>query len=523
MKKYFAILFAAIAFTACNKMNEVNNLDNQKDQTPVTFKFSVNQNDDTKAKSSWASGDVVYVFFKGIGEKFIKMSYDGTNWTTTASPEPFVAGDFSGIADENKKLTAIHFPAFVGEVSVYYDDVNEEFTFLNAEGKIYAYFMHASNTAYTIEGEAEVHAGINMSKPAGFVQFFIPMDAAELALNHGYRLAESNVQPKACESVALDGTINLDESLAAGYAMKGYPTTNEGKGDGFMFSGYVGTTGTPTAYTFNLVTNMSEAKPYALGTQTLSGTKTINSGVILNLPNNASASWSTLAPWVDLGLASGTKWATGNLDATAGTTKIAAPEAEGQFFTWASTTGYSYDGSSFPIDFNERTTYCPYYAGYIDGYHKFSKYTIRANFAIDPSNLDGKYFLEDEDNAAYQLTSGAYTIPTPNQLQEITGVYDYGEKKTTGGISRKWCSVAKGYTIPGWLMTGNNGISILITAPGSATGTTKTDYGNGYYWSSRVYADSWYAQITQLNSTYITTGNIQPRFLGYTIRPVIKN
>lgn len=518
MKKYFAILFAAIAFTACNKMNEVNNLDNQKDQTPVTFKFSVNQADDTKAKTDWADGDVVYVFFKDIGEKFIKMSYNESTWTTIASPEPFVAGDFLPISDENKKLTAIHFPAFVGEVSVYYDDVNEEFTFLNADGKIYTYYMYASPVTYTIDGETEVHAGINMSKPANFVQFFVPIEAAELALNHGYRLVESNLQPKACESVALDGTINLDESLAAGYALKGYRTSNGTKGNGVIFSGYLGTAGTQTTYNFSLVTNQSEAKPYALGTQTLSGTRNIPGGVIFNLPNNANI-WTTLAPWVDLGLASGTKWATGNLDATAGTTKIAAPEAEGQFFMWGSTVGYSYNGAEFDINFSDLSN-CPFYTGVVDGKHTFNKYTIRAPYAYG-GIIDNKYFLEPCDDAAYSLTGGEYTIPTLDQITEIAGNYNYSEKTHSGGIPYKFKYEAAGYAIRGDLLTGYNGISIFIPACGKANGTSKDPYGNGFYWSKRVYADSWYGMIMQTNSTYMTSGTINPRWSGYNIRPVI--
>lgn len=528
MKKYFAILCAAVALVACNKNNEiVIPEEDGQDLREVTFNFTVNQASDTKAKTDWADGDVVYIFFKNIEEKFVKMSFDGADWTTVASPEPFVASDFSGIADEDKKLTAIHFPSFVNAVSVYYDDENDIFTFLdNAGEKIYTYYMYASPVSYTVEDPAEVHAGITMIKPANFVQFFVPMEAEELALNHGYRFVESHLQPIACKSVALDGSINIDDTRSAGYSLKGYRTTNNVAG--IMFSGYLSTAGSPTAYNFNLVTNKSEEKPYALGTQTIGGTKTINSGVIFNLPitsNTAEGYWSALEPWVDLGLASGTKWATGNLDATAGTTKIADPEAEGQFFMWGATAGQSWNEIAFDPAFIPAPEICPYYVDRVYNdtkstwEYRFNKYKIRAAYSI--GDLDNKWVLDDGDNAAIQITGGRYTIPDQSQCNELAGAYSGGVR--TGGIPIKWRSIAQGYTIPGYLMTGNNGIILFLSAPGQTTnsGTERSNYGDGFYWSRTIYADSQYAKIIQLNSTWMGFGNIHLRFTGHTIRPVL--
>jgi hypothetical protein len=291
-----------------------------------------------------------------------------------------------------------------------------------------------------------------------------------------------------------------------------------------MFSGYLSTAGSPTAYSFNLVTNKSEEKPYALGTQIIGGTKTINSGVIFNLPissNTADGYWSALEPWVDLGLASGTKWATGNLDATAGTTKIADPEAEGQFFSWAATTGQSWNGIEFDPAFTKDN--CPYYYDTQDGKLRFSKYTYRSQYAKD-GVPDNKWVLEDMDNAAIQLTGGKYTIPDGTDCQEIAGTCSGGVR--TGGLPIRWRYVSQGYSIPGYLMTGNNGIILFLSAAGQASnngGTERSNYGDGFYWCRRMYADNYYALIIQLNSSWMGYGFIHVRQVGHTIRPILNN
>ena len=325
MKKFLAFLIAAFAFLACEDIN-VSPEGEDVDPRVVSFNFSLKKDyADTKAKMFFENGDKVYIFFEGVANKYVKLSYDGKDWTATASAD-LMMSDFAG---KNGKLNAIHFPSFVGEITVSYGD--DAFSFKDAAGNaIYTYYMSASDVDYTLSSTT-LSATINVTKPDGFVQFFVPINRD----GHGFRLLESHLQPRACTSVSLDGTINIDASKPAGYVVKGYPASNDngsGSKDGIMFSGYLSSTGTPTDYRFSLVTYISEEKPAALGTQVLSGSQTVNSGVILNLPNPSNGSaWTNMDYFVDLG-DEGPLWATGNLDKT--NNRIVSPLLPGEYFQW---------------------------------------------------------------------------------------------------------------------------------------------------------------------------------------------
>jgi len=341
MKKIFAFLLAALAVLACDDINILPD-GGDLDQQVVSFQFSVNQSAGTKAKTDFENGDKVYVFFEGVANKYVELSFDGSVWTAVPSAEMKVV-DFSG---KNGKLNAIHFPKFVGDVAVSY--TGDDYSFKDIAGNsIYAYYMSAADVEYTLSGTT-LSATINVTKPDGFVQFFVPMSKDG---DHCYRLLESHLQPKACASVGLDGTINVDESKPAGYVLKGYPASNDngnGSKEGIMFSGYLSSTGTPTDYYFSLVTYISEEKPAALGTQVLTGTQTISSGVIMNLPNPSNAPWTAFDRFVDMG-DGGPLWATGNLDKTHN--RIAEPLQPGEYFQWGATTpdGSYYTGNDNPL------------------------------------------------------------------------------------------------------------------------------------------------------------------------------
>ena len=350
MKKFLVFLIAAFAFLACENIN-VSPEGEDVDSRVVSFKFSLKKDyADTKAKMFFENGDKVYIFFEGVANKYVKLSYDGKDWTATASAD-LMMSDFAG---KNGKLNAIHFPSFVGEITVSYGD--DAFSFKDAAGNsIYTYYMSASDVDYSLSSTT-LSATINVTKPDGFVQFFVPINRD----GHGFRLLESHLQPRSCTSVSLDGTINIDASQPAGYVVKGYPASNDngsGSKDGIMFSGYLSSAGTPTDYHFSLVTYISEEKPAALGTQVLSGSQTVNSGVILNLPNPSNGSaWTNMDYFVDLG-DGGPLWATGNLDKT--NNCIVGPLQSGEYFQWGATSsnGACYTGSENPLPTSQDAAY----------------------------------------------------------------------------------------------------------------------------------------------------------------------
>ena len=459
MKKILAFLCAASALLACNKVNDnTTPEEGNLDQKIVSFKFSVKQDGgDTKAKEGFEPGDKVLVFFEGVAEKYVTLSYDGSTWTATPS-EQLYTSDFSG---KNMKLNAIHFPSFVGEVTVSYE--SSSFSFKSGDEYIYTYYMYAENVTYEVSA-TEITATIEMYKPAGFVQFFVPGTSA----SNGYRLVESHLQPKACSSIAVDGEISTD-AKTAGYAVKGYPASNNSI-SGTMFSCYVTSTGESTSYSFSLVTYISEEKPAALGTQTLSGTKNINSGVILNLPA-PSGTWSTITPFVDLGYAGAPLWATGNLDKT--NSEIVDPLQAGEYFMY----GYStpYNGGN------------PFYTG-----------------TENP--------LSTDHDAAYKANN-AWRIPTIAQLEALIA-----SSNTTTDWKVNWTDL--GGDKAGRLITSKvNGISLFLAATGAYVDSSLILPNMGFYWSSTPYNDT---NAWDINFGYGGIGAHEDahRRFGFPVRPV---
>ena len=534
MKKYFAILCVAVLFVACNQIEEIRTPDGN---AVVSFNFSVKQDGvDTKAKYGWETGDVVYIFFKNIPEKYVKMTKTGSGWDYDPS-DTFVRGDFEG---KDLTLTAIHIPSFVGEVTVTYEEVSEtkkRFTLKDSQGEyIYAYYMSATGVSYNIDADPKVEATIILAKPTGFVQFFVPMDAEELAKGHGYRLLESHLRPTSCLNVNLAGYLGLDASRPEGYAVKGYRTSNN-KGDGIkngiMFSAYVTSTGVDTDYDFDLITYQSEAKPYALGTQELSGNKNISSGVIFNLPN-PSSTWTDMAPWVDLG--NGLKWATGNLDNTLANPCITDPESIGQYYQWGATSPWNHTSSELVYPnwesgtyFNETTgntitwvATVPFrvdkathqlFSKYTNGIEDYSKGGTAEDYALT--------VLQSADDAATQIAGEHWRIPTKEECQTM------GTKSATSGT---WTDIIDNqlYSKNGRINTSINGVNTFWPMTGfwgnvDPGPEDRMEYG--MYMSSSLNTDNpertWYFQLYLNNGAIVNSMNgTSRRWACKVIRPI---
>lgn len=156
--------------------------------------------------------------------------------------------------------------------------------------------------------------------------------------------------------------------------------------------------------------------------------------------------------YVDLGLPSGTLWATCNVGAN-------SPEEYGNYYAW---------GETHTKDFFDWTTY-----QYCNGdFNKLTKYCCSANFgAVDNlSNL-----LEEDDVATTEWGSG-WRIPTSEQWQELldntTNVWT-----TQNGIR-------------GRMFTSSKGASLFLPAAGRRWGSdTYNITGYGYYWSRSLNTD----------------------------------
>ena len=190
--------------------------------------------------------------------------------------------------------------------------------------------------------------------------------------------------------------------------------------------------------------------------------------------------------YVDLGLPSGTLWATCNIGAS-------KPEDYGSYFAWGETqtkTTYNWDTYKYATGENHRLTkYCnvPDY-----GYNGFTD---------NLSTLQGS-----DDPAAAKWGSG-WRTPSKAQWEEL-------KNNTT----HKW-TTRNGKQ--GRLFTAKNGLSVFLPAAGNCWGSESINVGSeGCYWSWSLYTDdpprAWYLYFysddCSMRSNY--------RRYGFSVRPV---
>ena len=191
--------------------------------------------------------------------------------------------------------------------------------------------------------------------------------------------------------------------------------------------------------------------------------------------------------YVDLGLPSGTLWATCNVGAN-------KPEEYGDYFAWGETapkeiyTWGTYkwcNGTLFSM-----TKYCRESE---NGYEGFT---------------DGKGELDLEDDAAYVNWGSSWRMPTMEQEKEL--VYECTWEWTThNGVN-------------GRLVTGPNGKTIFLPAAGVRFGSSLNGDGTlARYLSSNLHDEfSFHAYHLYFNSGSIQWDGYDYRYDGYTVRAV---
>ncbi|MDY6300597.1 MAG: SUMF1/EgtB/PvdO family nonheme iron enzyme [Bacteroidales bacterium] len=155
--------------------------------------------------------------------------------------------------------------------------------------------------------------------------------------------------------------------------------------------------------------------------------------------------------WVDLGLPSGTLWATCNVGAS-------SPEDYGDYFAWGETEPKDYyDWSTYKwceASYNTMTKYCTdSYSSY--GYNGF---------------VDNKTELDLEDDAAYVNWGSEWCMPTYDQQTELRENCTW-TWMTQNGVN-------------GYLVIGTNGNSLFLPAAGVRDESLLNSVGsNGFYFS----------------------------------------
>ena len=190
--------------------------------------------------------------------------------------------------------------------------------------------------------------------------------------------------------------------------------------------------------------------------------------------------------WVDLGLPSGTKWATCNVGAN-------SPEEYGDYFAW---------GEIEP----KNNYYWSTYKWYNGSYDTMTKYCTSSSYGT----VDNKTTLNLSDDAANANWGGSWRMPTNAEQGELINAnYTTWTWTTQKGV--------KGYKVT----SKTNGNSIFLPAAGYRYNSDLYDAGSyGRYWSSSLDADSSnYAYDLYFNSGRV--GSSSGRSYGLSVRPVL--
>ena len=186
--------------------------------------------------------------------------------------------------------------------------------------------------------------------------------------------------------------------------------------------------------------------------------------------------------WVDLGLPSGTLWATCNIGAN-------APEEFGDYFAW---------GEIVPKDAYTWETY-----KWCDGTS-----TSLTKYCTDSyGTIDNKIELDLEDDAAYINWGPSWRMPTLEQQGELV-------------LECNWAWTTRN-DVNGYLVTGPNGNTLFLPSGGSR-GTNLFGIGEyGFCWSRTLSGyRSYKAYSMDFASYYWSWRQDQYRYLGFTVRAV---
>ena len=201
--------------------------------------------------------------------------------------------------------------------------------------------------------------------------------------------------------------------------------------------------------------------------------------------------------YVDLGLPSGTLWATTNVGATSETDY-------GGYFAWGETvdkfgngeTAYTWSNYEYGSAYNELTKYCP---------ENNSNYW---NGEGSPDNLNE---LEASDDAASVNWGGEWHMPTSGQCQELIN-----------NTVSAWTSDYNDSGVAGVVFTAQNGNSLFIPAAGNVWDEGREGVGSWFgVWASSLGTgspnDAWY--LSGGNGGVGVNGDV--RYGGCSVRGVI--
>lgn len=190
--------------------------------------------------------------------------------------------------------------------------------------------------------------------------------------------------------------------------------------------------------------------------------------------------------YVDLGLPSGTLWATCNVGAT-------APEESGYYFAWGETEpkdSYSWSNYKYCYQIGEALT----------------KYCFNSQFGLNHFT-DNLTTLKPEDDAATNNWGNGWRTPTKEEFEELFH-----------NTTKQWV-LQNGMV--GYLLTANNGNSLFFPSAGRMMEQRLLDFAAyGHYWTKNLSEYNSQKAVRFVGSTtYFSDIEIE-RYHGLSIRPV---
>lgn len=230
------------------------------------------------------------------------------------------------------------------------------------------------------------------------------------------------------------------------------------------------------------------------GLYSLYGFASVPDNKILMKPRTDIGTNANGKDYVDLGLTSGTLWATCNVGATSETDY-------GYYFQWAETEPHN-DG--IPYDWANYK--------YGDG-SNFSKYNT--GFENTGGTIDNKLTLDIEDDAARVNMGGDWRMPSLALIEELVAETD-----------SEWVTGYNGTNINGRKFISKTDPSKYIFIPASGyrfNSSFETQDSFGFIWSSSLRIsgpiDAWYLYFTSNN--VVASNDMYNRCSGMTVRGVL--
>lgn len=386
-----------------------------------------------------------------------------------ASSEVFVKG----------KISAITFPYDVDHGTATFN-LSEDGT--TSGGQFLCYSLLYYGFRNWIEGDKQIEVGddiiifgkltnYNGNKPESMSR-----EACLYSLNGVVGVSGIPVSVKSVTISPESLTLQVGETAQLKVTVSPNNATNK------RFHWYLSDTSVITLSSSGLVTAVGEGTAtITISTDNGGYTATCN----VSVQKNSSRGYDNGHEWVDLGLPSGTKWATCNVGTS-------SPTGNGYYYAWGET---STKTEFLWTNYRFRTS------GDRDDNVRFSKYITDADYGT----VDNKTQLDLSDDAARANWAGKWRIPTKAQWEELKS-------------KCMWSWTGSGYTV-----TGPSGHSITLHAAGYQDGNSIENVDSrGYYWSSSLYIDHpnlvWCMFFDSEDYNLHFRGD--SRYLGSSVRPV---